>query len=271
MNRRDLLRFAMRAPLLAPMLSVSLAVPVAAKEVAQARVPAAKPRPPRRLLIDPGHGGRDPGAIGVRGTYEKDVVLDIAKEVGRLVGRTRGIDVAFTREKDVFIELPERRRMGQDMKADLFVSIHADSAPNRKARGLSAYTLSETASDAFAAAIAEQENLAGGLGVNMSDLDENVAAILVDLAARHTKTAALHAKQTIVSGAGKDLQLLDNPMRSANFAVLKAPDVPSLLIETGFLSNAQDEQLLRDPAARKKIASILARELTAVLTTAPFA
>jgi len=271
MNRRDFFRFALALPAIAPFISVTFNGGALAQEVAQARTSARKPRAIRTVMIDPGHGGRDPGAIGVRGTYEKDVVLDIAKEVSRLVGRTSGVTVKLTREDDRFIDLRERMEMGRKTGADLFISIHADSAPNRKARGLSAYTLSEKASDDFAAAIAKQENFAGGLGVDVSDLDENVAAILVDLAARHTRTAALHAKQTIVTGAGKDLRLLDNPMRAANFAVLKAPDVPSLLIETGFLSNAQDENLLRDPATRKRIAGILARELTRVMMAAPFA
>jgi N-acetylmuramoyl-L-alanine amidase len=271
MNRRDLLRFALAVPAIAPFISVTVSGGALAQEVAQARTPVRKSRAIRTVMIDPGHGGRDPGAIGVRGTYEKDVVLDIAKEVSRIVGRTSGLSVKLTRDDDTFIDLRERMEMGRKAGADLFISIHADSAPNRKARGLSAYTLSEKASDDFAAAIAKQENFAGGLGVDVSDLDENIAAILVDLAARHTRTAALHAKQTIVTGAGKDLRLLDNPMRAANFAVLKAPDVPSLLIETGFLSNAQDENLLREPATRKRIAGILARELTRVMTAAPFA
>jgi N-acetylmuramoyl-L-alanine amidase len=270
MNRRDLLRFALAVPALAPFISVTVRAGAAAPQEGP-RAPGKRARGPRLLMIDPGHGGRDPGAIGVHGTYEKDVVLDIAKEVTRLVSRNPGINVKLTREDDTFIDLRERMELGRRAGADLFLSIHADSAPNRKARGLSAYTLSEKASDSFAAAIAKQENFAGGLGVDVGDLDKNVAAILVDLAARHTRTAALHAKQTIVTGAGKDIQLLDNPMRAANFAVLKAPDVPSLLIETGFLSNAQDEKLLRDPAARKRIAGILARELTRVMTASPFA
>lgn len=273
MNRRDLLRFAFGVPLLAPSVAITLAPPVmAGQEVAQARPPAKKARPPKLVMIDPGHGGHDPGAIGrYHNTFEKDVVLDISKEMARLIGRNAGTNVVLTRDSDTFIELPQRRQMARQAKADLFISIHADSAPNRNARGLSAYTLAEKASDDFAAAIAKQENLAGGLGLEMGDLDENVAAILVDLAARHTRTAALHAKQSIISGAGKDIRLLDNPMRAANFAVLKAPEVPSLLIETGFLSNKQDEQLLRDSSARKRIAGILARELSAVLAAAPFA
>ncbi|MFV3074294.1 N-acetylmuramoyl-L-alanine amidase family protein [Niveispirillum fermenti] len=275
MNRRDLIRFALGVPVLAPMASVTLLHAPAmaqAQDGGKPKPPGRKPRPPRLVMIDPGHGGRDPGAIGARGTYEKNVVLDIAKEMARIASRTTGWQVELTRDGDSFIDLKERVRIAQKARADLFISVHADSAPNKGARGLSAYTLSEKASDDFAAAIARQENIAGGgLGVDVSGLDENVAAILVDLAARHTVTAALHAKQSIIQGAGKDVRLLENPMRSANFAVLKAPDIPSLLIETGFLSNPQDEALLRDAAARRRIAGILARELSAVMGAAPFA
>lgn len=272
MNRRDLLRFALAVPAAVPMASVTLLhAPAALAEGSKVKPPGRKPAPPKLLMLDPGHGGHDPGCIGLRTTYEKDVVLDIAKEVARQLGKARGWQVSLTREDDNFIDLKERVRIAQAANADLFISIHADSAPNKAARGMSAYTLSDKASDDFAAAIAQQENFAGGLGVDVSGLDEKVAGILVDLAARHTVTAALHAKQSIIQGAGKDVRLLENPMRSANFAVLKAPDIPSLLIETGFLSNSQDETLLRDAKARRNIAGILARELAAVMTAAPFA
>ncbi len=275
MNRRDLLRFALGVPAVLPVASVTLLhVPPSlaqAQEGGKPKPPSRKPRPPRLVMLDPGHGGHDPGCIGARGTYEKNVVLDIAKEVARQVGKTKGWQVELTRDDDRFIDLKERVRIAQGAKADLFISLHADSAPNKAARGMSAYTLSEKASDDFAAAIAQQENIAGGLGLDVSGLDEKVAGILMDLAARHTVTAALQAKRSIIQGAGKDVRLLENPMRSANFAVLKAPDIPSLLIETGFLSNPQDEMLLRDAKARRNIAGILARELTAVMTAAPFA
>lgn len=260
MNRRDLLRFALAVPALVPMIAVSPVLAAPARKLSGGT---------KLVMIDPGHGGRDPGAIGVRGTYEKTVTLDIAKEMARMAGKTKGWKVALTRDTDDFIDLKDRVRIAQDAGADLFISIHADSAPNRQARGLSAYTLSDKASDDFAASIAQQENIAGG--AESLHLDQNVAAILADLAVRRDVTRALKAKQAIVKGAGKELRLLDNPMRSANFAVLKAPEIPSLLIETGFLSNAQDENLLRDASQRRRIAGILARELTAVMNTHTFA
>ena len=168
--------------------------------------------------------------------------------------------------------LAERVAIARDAGADLFISIHADSAPNRDARGLSAYTLSDKASDDFAFALAKQENLADGSGgIDLRHTRPQVAAILSDLVARHTVTASLMAKSSLVEGAGRSLRLLDNPKRSANFAVLKAPDVPSVLIETGFLSNPRDEDLLRDVAQRRRIADVLSRELADVMTSAPFA
>lgn len=274
MNRRALLRVTAGGCL----LSLAGLLP-SAPALAQGRpaaagtgsVPDRKPRAPRLVMLDPGHGGRDPGAIGARGTYEKDVTLDIAKEMARLLRRERGVDAALTRDGDATLGLAERVTLAREARADLFISIHADSAPNPRARGLSAYTLSEKASDEFAAAIAQQENLADALGVGGGGLDPAVQAFLVDLAADRTRKGALEAKQRLVKGAGRDLTLLDNPMRYANFAVLRAPDVPSVLVETGFLSNKEDERLLRDPAARRRIAGVLARELAAVMNSAMFA
>ncbi|HYC03595.1 MAG TPA: N-acetylmuramoyl-L-alanine amidase [Azospirillaceae bacterium] len=266
MNRRVLLRIAAGAPFLG---LAGLALPGDA--LASQPKAAARKAVPRVIVIDPGHGGKDPGAIGAKGLLEKDVTLDIGRELGRLLGRAKGIQVRLTRDSDEFLTLRERVRIGRAAKADLFISIHADSAPNRNARGLSAYTLSETASDEFAQALAKQENLADGLGVDIQHQDADVAAILLDLSARRVKTASLAAKQAIIRAAGRELTLLENPMRSANFAVLKAPDVPSVLVETGFLSNPKDEAQLRDPARRKRIAAILAREVTGLVATAPFA
>jgi len=234
-----------------------------------AMVPGRKPRPPRLVMLDPGHGGHDPGAVGANGTLEKDVVLDIARTVAADL-RQAGLKTALTRESDEFLALKDRVELARTAKADLFISIHADSAPDRRARGLSAYTLSEKATDDFAAAIARQENLAGTLGVETDGLDAAVQAFLIDLAADHTKRASLQAKQQLVQGVGRDLRLLDNPMRSANFAVLKAPDVPSVLVEMGFLSNTADEKLLRDAAQRRRMAGLVARELAGVMRSAPF-
>lgn len=273
LDRRAVIRLALTAPLLAgPFLPGVIRPGQAAVSTARATGKApGNPVAPRLIMIDPGHGGHDPGAIGAAGTYEKNVTLDIARELAGLLKTTHGIGTALTREDDHFLELSERVAVGREAKADLFISIHADSAPNGGARGLSAYTLSEKASDTFSQALADRENYADRLGVDLKNTKPAVADILMDLAARHTKEASLLARKTLVTGAGHDLRLLENPLRSANFAVLRAPDVPSVLIETGFLSNHQDEALLRDPAARRHIAGVLARELARLISTPAFA
>lgn len=226
----------------------------------------------RLVMLDPGHGGNDPGAIGTRGTFEKEVTLDIARSVARTLAERNGVAVKLTRRDDRFLALDDRVALARETGADLFVSIHADSAPNADARGLSAYILSDKASDAFASRLAQQENRADRFGKpGTMGGGRIVKDILLDLTARHTRHASLAARQLLVEGAGKELHLLDNPMRSANFAVLKAPDVPSVLVETGFLTNPKDEEILRDPTARRVVARVLAREIATVLSSPAFA
>lgn len=233
--------------------------------------PASKPLPPRLVVLDPGHGGHDPGAIGGRGTHEKDVTLDLALEIARQLEDRRGVKVRLTRSRDVFLPLPERVERARAARADWFISIHADSAPNREARGLSAYTLSTKATDDFARALARRENLADAtVGLDLRRTDAETAAVLVDLVTRQTRNIAAHAKARLVQGAGRDLRLLDNPMRAANFAVLRAPDIPSVLLETGFLSNPEDEALLRNPGIRRSMAKVIAREIASAITAPPF-
>ena len=245
--------------------------------LAAERRPARKPAGggssrPRLVMLDPGHGGNDPGAIGTRGTFEKEVALDIAHEVARILADRTNVAVKLTRRDDRFLALDERVALTREAGADLFVSIHADSAPNADARGLSAYILSEKASDSFASRLAQQENQADRFGKPGSlGGGRIVKDILLDLTARHTRHASLAARQFLVEGAGKELRLLENPMRSANFAVLKAPDVPSVLVETGFLSNPRDEEILRDATARRVVSRVLAREIARVLSSPAFA
>ncbi len=233
-----------------------------------APLPRRRPAAPAAavIVLDPGHGGRDPGAIGVRGTHEKDVTLAICRAIRQQIEAARGgAKVVLTREGDEFLSLRERVDLAHEARADLFVSIHADAAPNPAARGLSAYTLSEKASDEFAGALAQRENRVDTIyGVDLKHTDRATAAILLDLARRHSHNASLTAKRRIVHGVGDKLRLLDNPMRAADFAVLKSPQVPSVLVETGFLSNPQDELLLREEKSRLRIARALAAELSAV-------
>ena len=270
-TRRRFLQLGLAAPLVAVTLSVPMALMAAPVDVPSLPFPERKPKAPRLLMIDPGHGGFDPGAIGRSGTQEKDVTLDIARRMAEALAKNRGVDAKLTRDDDDFMPLKERVKLSESVRADLFVSIHADSAPNSGARGLSVYTLSEKASDAFASQLADRENhadVAGGLDLPVTD--QQVAAILFDLTARRTRNTAQRAKIDFIKGIGRHLRLLESPVRAANFAVLRTPDVPAMLVETGFLSNPHDESVLRQPKERQKIAEAMAREFTALLESPLF-
>ncbi|WP_370154720.1 N-acetylmuramoyl-L-alanine amidase [Ferrovibrio sp.] len=222
-------------------------------------------RQPAVLVLDPGHGGRDPGAIGVTGTEEKDVTLSICQSIRDALRGRRDIQVHLTRDRDTYIPLGSRVAFAHEKGADLFVSIHADAAPNHGAHGLSAYSRSDKASDDFARRLADRENQVDVVyGFDSSATDRQTAAILIDLARRHSHNASLTAKRRIIHGVGKRVTLLDNPMRSANFAVLRSPAVPSVLIETGFLTNPHDEKVLRNARSRAQLARYLADQIAPV-------
>ena len=210
----------------------------------------AKPTPaprPKLVFLDPGHGGRDPGALGVRGTQEKVVVMAIARELQRELltgGRYR---VLLTRASDSFVALRERVARAQAAKADLFLSLHADSHPDSDVRGASVYTLSEDASDREAAALAARENRADAVvsGVRRAEQPDNVARTLVAMSQRGTVNDSRRLADTIVRTFGNSgVRLLPRTHRQAGFAVLTSPDIPAALIELGYLSNPQDEKLL---------------------------
>jgi N-acetylmuramoyl-L-alanine amidase len=210
----------------------------------------AKPTPPPKpklVFLDPGHGGRDPGALGVRGTQEKVVVMAIAREFQRDLltgGRYR---VLLTRASDSFVALRERVARAQAAKADLFLSLHADSHPDSDVRGASVYTLSEDASDREAAALAARENRADAVvsGVRLADQPDNVARTLVAMSQRGTVNDSRRLADTIVRTFGSSgVRLLPRTHRQAGFAVLTSPDIPAALVELGYLSNPQDEKLL---------------------------
>lgn len=269
LSRRSFLRWSVAASALA--VQWSLPTNLFAAEDGDVPLPERKPRAPRLLMIDPGHGGHDPGAIGRVGTYEKNVTLDIARRMADALSGYPGLTCKLTRDDDVFIPLEDRVKIGREAQADLFLSVHADSAPNPAARGLSVYTLSEHATDNFAKALAERENDADLMGgVDLPPADKEVSAILFDLAARETRNTAMHAKASFVQAMGRNWRLLESPMRAANFVVLRAPDVPSMLVETGFLSNPQDEAILRLPPEREKIARLMAKDLANILESSLF-
>ena len=207
------------------------------------------------IVLDPGHGGKDPGAIGYSGVYEKNITLAMGKELKKILERSGKYKVYLTRSTDIFIPLRDRVKIARKYKADLFLSIHADSAKNRSAKGLSVYTLSETASDKEAEALAERENKADVVaGLNLVEHSKEVSDILINLAQRETMNRSSEFATFMVSEMRKSCKLLDNTHRFAGFAVLKAPDIPSVLLEMGYLSNRSEEKLLRQPSYRKKLA-----------------
>ncbi|MBR1600615.1 MAG: N-acetylmuramoyl-L-alanine amidase [Alphaproteobacteria bacterium] len=214
----------------------------------------------RIIVLDPGHGGKDPGAIGAYAkTYEKNVTLAMGKELKQLL-QNKGYVVYLTRESDIFIPLRQRTKIAQKYKADLFMSIHADSAQNRNATGLSVYTLSDTASDKEAAALAERENKADIIGgIDLGGNTKEVNDILISLSQTDTRNKSSKYATYLVQEMSKSVKLVKNTHRFAGFAVLKAPDVPAALLEMGYLSNRTEEANLRTSSYRKKLAESVAR------------
>ena len=214
------------------------------------------------VMLDPGHGGVDPGAIGASGIYEKIITLAAARQLKSRLEDTGRYKVVLTRDKDVSVGLTERRELAHDAGADIFVSLHADSIANKKVRGLSVYTLSERASDAEAAALAEQENDADRIiGVDLSHETQEVRHILVDLAQRESMNLATRMAGRLIGQLRREATVLRNSHRFARFAVLKSPDIPSVLIEMGYLSNKEEEAALKTESYRAKLMAAVVRGL----------
>ncbi|HLY07458.1 MAG TPA: N-acetylmuramoyl-L-alanine amidase [Rhizomicrobium sp.] len=220
---------------------------VSAKRVAEgAAAGAAEPSTEtasaaRVIVVDAGHGGADSGTIGINGTREKDLVLDEAKRLASVL-RKRGYIVHLTRDSDVYIPLEQRVRAARDFHADLFISLHADSNPSQDVYGASVYTLSEAGSDREAAELARKENQSDIVaGVDLSGQSSPVASILIGLAQRDTINRSIRFAETLVGQLGRVTDTLPrDPHRSAAFVVLKAPDVPAVLIELGYLTSPRD-------------------------------
>ena len=228
--------------------------------------PPRKPTPPVRrvstVVIDPGHGGVDPGAISQDGVCEKEIVLDAAREFARALVARRVYRVVLTRSTDEFLPLRERVARARACQADLFLSIHADALPDTGVRGLSVFTLSAQASDREAAALAASENRADLVGgVKLSRQPRDVGKVLLDLTRRETSNLSIIFARDLVAQLGRDVVLLERPQRSADFAVLTAPDIPSALVELGCLSNPEDERLLPQRAYQRRLAQGLARAI----------
>ncbi|NCB49716.1 MAG: N-acetylmuramoyl-L-alanine amidase [Alphaproteobacteria bacterium] len=212
------------------------------------------------IVLDPGHGGKDPGAISYSGYYEKNLTLLMAKEVYALLMESGKYRIYLTRTKDVALPLRSRIKKAHKVKADLFISIHADSAHNRKARGLSVYTISERASDREAQLLARRENKADIiLGIDLSHESKEVSNILIDLAKRETINRSVTFADLVVDEMKKQINLVPNAHRFAGFVVLKSPNIPSVLVEIGYLSNKYEERLLKKKYYRRKIASSLVK------------
>ncbi|MAH83798.1 MAG: hypothetical protein CBB68_05480 [Rhodospirillaceae bacterium TMED8] len=211
------------------------------------------------VMLDPGHGGVDPGTIGVSGLYEKHVTLAMAKAVKLELDKSGRYKVILTRSRDIFIRLRDRINRARETKTDLFISLHADSIKNREISGPSVYTLSERASDKEAGQLAERENKADLIaGIDLTNENADVTGILIDLAQRETMNQSARFAGLLVGQLKRRTTVLRNTHRFAGFAVLKAPDVPSVLLELGFLSNPSDERALRDKRYRRKLAVAVA-------------
>ena len=201
------------------------------------------------IVIDPGHGGIDGGAAGPNGTVEKDITLSFANELRDLLGKDGGYQVFMTRETDDFLRLDERVRIARQHDADLFLSIHADTIRLKGIRGATVYTVSDTASDEEAKALADRENLSDQLaGFVIEEEDHEVSDILVDLIRRETHSFSMRFARSLVDELSSSVRLINNPHRFVGFRVLKAPDVPSVLVELGYLSNEKDDEQLCSPA-----------------------
>ena len=210
-----------------------------------------------RVVIDAGHGGIDTGAKGVTGTLEKTITLAFALELQKALRDLGEYDVFLTRDRDIFLRLDERVRIARQHEADLLISIHADAIRLKGVRGATVYTVADKASDAEAAAKAIRENLADEVaGIKVEEESQEVADILADLIRRETQSFSIRFARSLVGELSSSIQMINkNPHRFAGFRVLRAPDVPSVLLELGYLSNSDDEQLLRDPDWRAKAVS----------------
>jgi N-acetylmuramoyl-L-alanine amidase len=231
----------------------------AAKQPAASAKPGAHPPPPL-VMLDPGHGGKDPGAIGVSGTYEKHVSLATALELKHQLEAGGRYRVELTRSRDVFVPLDDRVAHAQSRGAALFVSMHADALSDHEVRGASVYTLANTASDAQSAALAQRENSADRfLGSTWHGTSPEVSRILASLVRQETRVGSVRIARSLVGSLDQDLPMLPNPERHAGFVVLKAADIPSVLVEMGFMSNPRDEAALRRPDHRRLVAEAMKR------------
>jgi N-acetylmuramoyl-L-alanine amidase len=223
-------------------------------------LPGGSAEGPFVIAVDAGHGGIDNGARGgVTKTEEKHVTLAFAKALADALNKLPDTKAILTRDKDEFLSLSQRVQLARNEGANLLISIHADTLKQKDTRGATVYTISDKASDQLAAGLAERENRSDGIaGLEIKDEPEEVTDILIDLTRRETQAFSIQMAENVVKSFNGQIELINNPLRHAGFRVLQAPDVPSILLELGFLSNPKDEKLLTDPDWQKKTALLIA-------------
>lgn len=259
----------------APPLPPPVAPPVAAASKPPPPAPAPEPKIDRLIIIalDPGHGGEDPGAIGPTGLREKDVVLKVAHKLRERLTANPNIRVLMTRDADFFVPLHERVRKARRVQADLFVSIHADAFITPQARGASVFVLSDGAATSAAARwMADRENAAdmvGGVNVGAATKDANVLRALLDMSTTAQIKDSLKLGGEVLGQIGKVGKLHKPRVEQAGFAVLKAPDIPSILVETAFISNPEEEKKLRDPDYQDQLVDALATGIARYFAKSP--
>lgn len=221
--------------------------------------PPARINKPLVISIDAGHGGEDPGAIGHRGNYEKKITLAISKKLQKLIDANPVMQSRLVRTGDYFVKLHKRRQIARDVKSDMFISIHADAFTKKSARGFSVFALSQRgATSAMARAIAAKENAADLIGgVSLKDKDDVVAKVLVDLSMTNTISESLNFGGRVLKKLGKVGKLHSKRVEQAGFAVLKSPDIPSILVETGFITNPTEEKNLTSDWYQQKVAQAI--------------
>ncbi len=226
---------------------------------------------PLIIAIDAGHGGQDPGARGANGSREKDLTLQIARELARQVNATPGLKAYLTRDTDVFIALAQRYQKARAAKADLFVSIHADAFSNPEASGSSVFVLSQRGASSQAARwLAKQENSADLVGgVRLHDKDNTLASVLLDLSQSATMKASEDMANHVLGGLKRLGKTHKTHVERANFVVLRSPDVPSMLVETAFITNPEEERRLRDPAHQGRLARAILDGVNLYFTRQP--
>ncbi|KGM55604.1 N-acetylmuramoyl-L-alanine amidase [Lysobacter daejeonensis GH1-9] len=226
---------------------------------------------PLVIAIDAGHGGQDPGAMGMNGTREKDVTLAISRELARQINATPGLRAYLTRDRDLFLPLPQRARLARAAKADMFISIHADAAENRNADGSSVYVLSlKGASSQRARWLANKENSSDLIGgVRLEKANNTLASVLLDLTQSGHMRASEEAADHVLSGLKRVGNNHKPHVERANFAVLRTSDMPSMLVETAFISNPEEERRLNDPAFVRKIAGAVVDGVNTYFTRQP--